>query len=490
MGTRVASIYADIGLDASKFSKGSRDIIQGLESIFGSFGKFGGVLAVSGAAIGVVVDQVAKATTETQNYNLSMVDLARKMGTTTEEASKLVQVGDDLRLSQEQISTAMTYAIRNGVEPNIEGLAKLADKYNSLNTPVEKGQLLLKTFGRSGMEMGKLLEQGSDGLRSMSEAIDDNLIVTYDAARASEEFYEKQDNLMDQWQGIKMQVGNDVIPALSDLIDYMNAYSEAAEKGGFLRLAPVAAIAALIDVNKELSEETENVTYSTEQLTKKFNDVETASYSAADSYTASAEELAEMNDVNKTTIGMIEKFTDLTGLSAEEHDKATKKIMLGYMEQQLAVGGLTTAEADALIAQGVAWGVYSETAVIEMKKAMDEANSLITKINEIPSEKTITIRTYYTANEMYRTNDYHIEGVTGRASGGSAGGMTLVGERGPELLNLPNGSSITDANQTKSMLGGTDPALARTLSTLDSRLQSLPGDLARAMRQDEKLGRR
>lgn len=34
------------------------------------------------------------------------------------------------------------------------------------------------------------------------------------------------------------------------------------------------------------------------------------------------------------------------------------------------------------------------------------------------------------------------------------GGMTLVGERGPELVNMPRGSQVIDARRTASRLGG------------------------------------
>ena len=42
--------------------------------------------------------------------------------------------------------------------------------------------------------------------------------------------------------------------------------------------------------------------------------------------------------------------------------------------------------------------------------------------------------------------------IPGRASGGRAGGMTLVGERGPELVNLPGDSYVYDAAETADML--------------------------------------
>ena len=35
-----------------------------------------------------------------------------------------------------------------------------------------------------------------------------------------------------------------------------------------------------------------------------------------------------------------------------------------------------------------------------------------------------------------------------------AGGLAIVGERGPELVHLPSGSSVTNAQQTASILSG------------------------------------
>jgi phage-related protein len=44
-------------------------------------------------------------------------------------------------------------------------------------------------------------------------------------------------------------------------------------------------------------------------------------------------------------------------------------------------------------------------------------------------------------------------GITGAASGGPRSGLTLVGERGPELLRLPAGSQVYNNGQTQQMLG-------------------------------------
>ncbi|MEU6785906.1 hypothetical protein ABZ912_42525 [Nonomuraea angiospora] len=47
------------------------------------------------------------------------------------------------------------------------------------------------------------------------------------------------------------------------------------------------------------------------------------------------------------------------------------------------------------------------------------------------------------------------ESLQGKATGGIAGGWTLTGERGPELVRLPFGSQVTSANQTAAAMAST-----------------------------------
>jgi hypothetical protein len=225
VATKVASVFAEIGADTSGLVKGVQNAMRNLNDLAKEFQKLtgisaGGALAIAG--VGTALIAVGKfaidAMKETQAYNLSIVDTARVMGTTTEEASKLVQVGDDVRLSQEQIKQAMVIAAKNGIEPTIEGMARLSDKYLALAPGVERDQLLLQSFGRSGADMGKLLEKGGDGIRSMADSIEKGLIVTQQAAIQSQRYYASVDRLNDAWTAFKMNVGNTVIPVLTDIM--------------------------------------------------------------------------------------------------------------------------------------------------------------------------------------------------------------------------------------------------------------------------------
>jgi len=408
-------------------------------------------LSVVGGAT-MLIKEVISATKETQEYNLAMSDLAQKMGTSTEEASRLVQVGDDLRLSQEQISTAMTYAIRNGVEPNIEGLADLADQYVALQDPGERGRLLLEKFGRSGMDMGRLMEQGGAGIREMSGAIEDNLIVTEKAAKASRDWYEAQDKLNDQWTGIKMQVGNEVIPILTDLADIQIRYGKIVEEDNIGMSSAIPIYGSLAGAWRL-----------GEAVLQSLTATEDTATDATDALTRAAESQAAAMVINAQTnqdmISVTQKFMGVANLSAEEQEKATRRIVLGYLEQKLAIDGLSDRETEFLLQKGVEWGIYTEGAILQMQSAMSEANNLANSIQDIPSEKTsdIHINTYH----MEYFGTANVSAGSRRAAGGPASGMTWVGEQGPELLDLPAGSYVHSNSESRSMVssGGDSKSL-------------------------------
>ena len=52
-------------------------------------------------------------------------DLARDIGATPEEASKLIQAADDVNVSVGTLEAGLRAAIRKGIEPTIEGMGEL-----------------------------------------------------------------------------------------------------------------------------------------------------------------------------------------------------------------------------------------------------------------------------------------------------------------------------------------------------------------------------
>jgi hypothetical protein len=74
-------------------------------------------------------------------------------------------------------------------------------------------------------------------------------------------------------------------------------------------------------------------------------------------------------------------------------------------------------------------------------------------------------------NAAFRKNAYGHGGIVGAASGGARSGMTLVGEHGPELVDLAAGSRVHSNEDSRRMMsggGGSQPIIVQLM--LDGRM--------------------
>ena len=177
----------------------------------------GGAIAMAGVAIGKAVEYTKQAIEANDKYVSSIVDMARFTGDEVDAMSRLVQVADDAFLSQEALNNAMSIGAKKGLDMSVEGIKRLADEYNNLGTQAEKNKLLNDNFGRSGLAMGKLLEQGSVGITKNMEAIASNLVVTDKSVKITYDYKKSVDALNDSLDGVKYTVAQNVMPVITDL---------------------------------------------------------------------------------------------------------------------------------------------------------------------------------------------------------------------------------------------------------------------------------
>jgi hypothetical protein len=74
--------------------------------------------------------------------------------------------------------------------------------------------------------------------------------------------------------------------------------------------------------------------------------------------------------------GQYDEITKEVEANAKAHEDATRRILFGYAEQQLAVGGVTETEAKALDALAVKWGLKSQEDINAMQAIRDAAAGL------------------------------------------------------------------------------------------------------------------
>ena len=228
MSTKVASIYAELGIDSKKFDTGIKSVFSGLGDIIRGFG---GAVLGSAAFIKTLqsIGSSLKSTIDnTVEYADEVRNLSRIIGATPEEASKLIQAADDVFISVDQLTTGLKQAIRLGFEPTIEGLGGLSNKYLSIQAPIARTKFLMDTFGKAGADLGPLMELGAEGIyRLGKDAENTGLVLDQSAIDATLEYKEAIDELNDVLEGYKTKGGLILAQMVIDLDKFIKLQGDA-----------------------------------------------------------------------------------------------------------------------------------------------------------------------------------------------------------------------------------------------------------------------
>lgn len=161
--------------------------------------------------------------TSTLDYAEEVRTLSRTIGSSAEESSKLIQAADDVKVSYEDLMTGMNIAIRNGLEPTIEGMGKLADEYTKINDPIARTKFLLENFGRSGANLAPMMELGAEGIKALgAEAEATGLVLDGKAVKAARRLEIEMDRAEDAMGGLATTIGRELIPSIADLLEMYN----------------------------------------------------------------------------------------------------------------------------------------------------------------------------------------------------------------------------------------------------------------------------
>lgn len=427
----------------------------GLNDKIGAFGdKFKSLTGVSlgfataaGAASGAVMALgkfLADSVNETVAYATEIDNMSRLLGISTEDTSRLVQASDDLFISQEKLQAALQAATRQGIDVSIDGLKRLSEQYLALPPGVERSEFVLKTFGRSGAEMGKLMEQGADGIDAATAAIADNLIITKNSMGEIMNYKRSVDNLTDSWTGFKMEVGQAVIPQLDHLLRQLTSGKDAVE--------------LYQDQIYELNIQIQNLEKYGRQGGLSQQELE-AQLAAA---RAEIERLtAEMYGVPDAAGSASGAFSELAGSIIP-----VTAYMQAYTEQLLFNQAAAGLDAEASLQLASAMGLVSPNTAFALDAVgrfkdqlasgqitLDQYISLVDDLNDAMGAITdvkasITIDFNYGGEgggiggaELLAGVDLNGNGIIGKARGGPVSSSTpyIVGEAGPELF-VPNSS--------------------------------------------------
>lgn len=228
--------------DAKFQLEAATDRLGMLGSVLGKLGPAGLIAGASIAALGVGITALVMPVARVGD---EFFKLSQKTGVSVEALTALKYAADLSDLSTEgltkalqKLSVAMFDTQINGEEgsaalkalgvsatdmngqirPTEQVLLDLADKFSSMPDGADKAALAVKLFGKEGLAIIPLLNQGREGITSlMEEARRLGLVLSEDAARASEAFNDNLTRLSAVTEGVRRQIGAAVIPILADL---------------------------------------------------------------------------------------------------------------------------------------------------------------------------------------------------------------------------------------------------------------------------------
>lgn len=131
---------------------------------------------------------------------------------------------------------------------------------------------------------------------------------------------------------------------------------------------------------------------------------------------------------------------------------------VGTLTGAIVAMGLAAAAPLVLVVVGVAAILAAYDAVQNLTKAWNDASAAEARANSSYDKMVKDARSQYAAGKITKERLNALTSGGGSTFGGSAptyasgtdfhpGGMAIVGEQGPELLNLPRGSSVTPNNK-------------------------------------------
>ena len=428
------------------------------------------------AAKKVVEETVGEFTT----YAKTVEDMARVTGSSAEEVSRLIQVSDDLQISTASLEQAMAGAVRKGIDPSVDSIASLADEYLALAPGLERSQFLVEKFGRSGLEMAKLMEQGGDKIRDMGAAVDDSLIITDEAIAANQEYYAAMDDLNDIIQGVKLEIAQGLIPVLSEVAKLMEEIKKKGEENKSRSQEEAKQI--LLTSNgydeycKRMFEAGEGVgrmVFYTGLLTEEEYNYEKALAEVREGVTGTTEAAWVWNDALHTMVPIAEKAT----LEAQALADASE-------ESSVSMDKLKTVMAGAV---GKEYRDYYNT----MADITEETDDLKTKIGELEGKRWLT------SEQKQELQDYKDR-------------LSELGERATNASlehRKAMASIVYDMQYTKAMADGTideieyktlsdfagamgliDDATLDTYYALEKMNEAIGGSKEKAELMDEAMG--
>jgi len=237
---QASSVFARIGRNARRHLGGAFKMVGGIFSklkntltslpVLG--GLLGGALGVGGiiswvkdwAAAGDAIAKTSRAAGVSARFFQELGDVAGHAGVGTEEfASSLTKANVNLGLLRtgggplvgllKKVSPALLKTLQ-GTKSTEEGVTTLLDAMSKLKDPAKRAVLAQAAFGKSGVKMALLAEQGTEAIRAqIKEFRALGGAISDEGLKGAEDFQDALQRVGVAWSGIKNKFGSAFVKA-------------------------------------------------------------------------------------------------------------------------------------------------------------------------------------------------------------------------------------------------------------------------------------
>lgn len=455
----MAKSVLDIIITLKKQGGADKETIKGLVQLKTSITQtaaVAGSLVAAGYAIKTAFDATVGSTVKLADEVRGIQQVSRL---SAEESSRLVQITDDFKISQEELLKVMQ---KNGdqYDYSVAGLAKMSDEYNALTDANQKADYMQERFGKNWGNFVELMEQGGDRIRAAGDDINQALIFDQAALDSAREYQKQLDELEDSWLAVRVAAGQAILPETVTFLQDVNAEIEEengqlfqAEKGWRMLLGPIGAVWNAIDL----------FTNSNDTATGSIQNADAARWTGLASLYATRDGLTQMGDAAADSAT---DYAGLIGMMQSLNSETTQQIKITAFQQlqnDLKKSGneLTASESELLRRAGIEMGIFSQqsadnaAAIMELNAQLQDGiitlEQYIEQLNAIPTEISTNVNTSYTSTGTGQTQTYQALG------GPQTAGLPYYVHQDEMIVPASDGFTLTRRDAMKAVenaLGG------------------------------------
>ncbi len=253
MAAVIGSLRAILSANIGQFTEDLGKAGKNVDSFATRAKKASAGVAKAGAAIGAALAAGATAFSFAMKKVIDDADnlskTAKSIGTTTESLSRLRYAADLSGVSFETLTNGVARLSRNMLQAsqglqapkrafdalgisvtNADGTLRdsedvindVADRFSKMDDGAAKTAIALEIFGRAGAKMIPLLNEGSSGIKKMTdEAADLGIVIDQNTGKAAEAFNDNLNRLGRIFQSIIIKVSARLLPTLVKMSDVL-----------------------------------------------------------------------------------------------------------------------------------------------------------------------------------------------------------------------------------------------------------------------------